>query len=463
MISDPGRQTTAVDPTLTEEPNELSTGAITPGVVPVLVPTDRYTSNEFAEREKERLWPRVWQLACSVDHVESPGDFYEYRAGWLSALIVRGEDGVLRGFQNACRHRGNSLLQGAGTGLSALRCPFHHWTWDLSGRLRQVPDRRGFGPGLTNEAFCLLPVQVDTWGPMVFVNFDLEGPALAQFLEGIPEESAWAELEGFRCVAVTHTPVESNWKVVTEGFSETYHVQGIHPEMLGSIDDVHAPQRLWGLHSASYQHYGVASPRVHDSTDQSVWESFVVTQGNRMGLDMTEPGPSPEVPSGQTMADVIADRIRSYQAGVGVDIARFDTEQILRLSQYNLFPNTTVLVWGADMLNVLQARPGATPDQAELVMFLYYRRLKDAPSVRPVDMDVEDDAVLGQVIGQDVSILRTAQRGLHQPGLRYLAVGAEECRIINAHRALERFLGIEPSELRPIGAGPEEENGSSKL
>ena len=241
MISDAGRQITAVDPTVTDKPNELSTGAITPGVVPVLVPTSRYTSNEFAERERERLWPRVWQLACSVDHVQAPGDIYEYRAGWLSVLIVRGEDGVLRGFQNACRHRGNSLYQGAGTGLKVLRCPFHHWTWDLSGRLSAVPDRRGFGPGFTSEAFCLLPVQVDTWGPMVFVNFDLEGPTLAQFLEGIPEDSAWAELDGFQCVAVTHTPVDSNWKVVTEGFSETYHVQGIHSEMLGSIDDVHAP------------------------------------------------------------------------------------------------------------------------------------------------------------------------------------------------------------------------------
>jgi phenylpropionate dioxygenase-like ring-hydroxylating dioxygenase large terminal subunit len=452
MITDGGGPKTAVDPTVTDEPNELSTGSITPGVVPVLVPTYRYTSTEFAEREKERLWPRVWQLACSVDHVEGPGDFYEYRAGWLSALIVRGEDGVLRGFQNACRHRGNSLRQGTGTGLTALRCPFHHWTWDLSGRLRAVPDRRGFGPGLANEDFCLLPVQVDTWGPMVFVNFDLEGPALAQFLEGIPQDSAWAELDGFHCVAVTHTPVESNWKVVTEGFSETYHVQGIHPEMLGSIDDVHAPQRLWGLHSASYQNYGVASPRIHDSTDQSVWESFVVTQGNRMGRDMTEPGLAPEVPAGQTMADVIADRIRSHQADAGVDIARFGTDQILRLSQYNLFPNATVLVWGADMLNVLQARPGATPDLAELVMFLYYRRPQGAPSARPMDMDVDDDATLGLVIGQDLGILRTAQRGLHQPGLRHLAVGAEECRIINAHRALERFLGIEPSELLPIGA-----------
>ena len=439
------------DPTLDDLPNELAEGAITPGVTPVLIPTYRYTSEEFAARENERLWPRVWQLACSVDHVRDPGDWYEYRAGWLSALIVRGDDGELRAFQNACRHRGNTICQGSGQGLSVLRCPFHHWTWDLAGHLREVPDRRGFGPGLTSDSFGLLPVRVGTWGPMVFVSFDSDGPSLDEFLEGIPGDSAWARLDGFHCVAMTHTPVDSNWKVVTEGFSETYHVQGIHPEMLGSIDDVHAPQRLWGLHGASYQRYGVPSPRVRDATDQSVWDSFLVTQGNRLGLDMA-PGPAPEVPVGQTMADVIADRIRRYQAAGGVDISDFGTDQILRLSQYNLFPNTTVLVWGGDMLNVLQARPGPTPDRAELVMFLFYRRPDGAAPARPVELEVGDDANLGLVIGQDVGILRTAQRGLHQPGLTHLAVGAEECRIINAHRALERYLGIEPTELVPIGS-----------
>jgi choline monooxygenase len=439
------------DPTLNDVPNELSEGAITPGVSPVLVPTYRYTSEEFAARENERLWPRVWQLACSVDHVGAPGDWYEYRVGWLSALIVRGDDGELRAFQNACRHRGNTICQGSGQGLTVLRCPFHRWTWDLAGRLREVPDRRAFGPGLTGDRFGLLPVRVDTWGPMVFVSFEPEGPSLTEFLEGIPEDAAWARLEGFHCVAMTRTPVDSNWKVVTEGFSETYHVQGIHPEMLGSIDDVHAPQRLWSLHGASYQRYGVASPRVRDATDQTVWDSFLVTQGNRLGVEMA-PRPAPEVPAGQTMADVIAERIRRYQAGIGVDISDFGTDQILRLSQYNLFPNTTVLVWGGDMLNVLQARPGPTPDRAELVMFLFYRRPPKAAPARPVELEVGDDANLGLVIGQDVGILRTAQRGLHQPGLTHLAVGAEECRIINAHRALERYLGIEPTELVPIGS-----------
>ena len=57
----------------------------------------------------------------------------------LSVLVVRGDDGELRAFQNACRHRGSALCEGTGTGLAEIRCPFHRWTYDLSGRLREVP------------------------------------------------------------------------------------------------------------------------------------------------------------------------------------------------------------------------------------------------------------------------------------------------------------------------------------
>ncbi len=92
---------------------------------PTRIPVSRYTSTDFAALEAERLWPRVWQIACSVDHVAQPGDFFEYRVGAYAVLIVRGDDGELRAFQNVCRHRGNAALQRLGIGSErvALRLP----------------------------------------------------------------------------------------------------------------------------------------------------------------------------------------------------------------------------------------------------------------------------------------------------------------------------------------------------
>jgi choline monooxygenase len=413
---------------------------------PTLVPRARYVSPEFAALEAERLWPRVWQVACSVDHVADPGDWFTFRSGRHSVIVVRGEDGVLRAFQNVCRHRGNALCQGSGSGLRTLRCPYHLWTWDLHGRLRGLPSRRGFGE-LRDEEFPLFPVAVGTWGRLVFVNLDPAPMPLAEWLEGVPEDAAAARLDEFRCVATMTTPLEANWKVIADGFSETYHVQGLHREMLGSMDDIDAPQRLWSRHGVSYQDYGVPSPRLGaDVTDQTVWDSWITTQGGRMGPEYAEPCPLPALPPGGTVRELIAEKIRAHHAKTfGCDLPGIDARGMLRLSQYNLFPNATVLVWG-EMLNVLIARPGPAPDRGELVAFLLYRMVPGAPRLRPVDAPMSADADFGFVLGQDVAVAKTVQQGLQQPGLTHLALSNEECRIIHMHRGLERWLGIGPDD-----------------
>jgi choline monooxygenase len=436
------RSPTAVGPA--PLPEEFGRNAVSPAFVadaPFRIPASRYTSVDFAALEAERLWPRVWQVACTLDHLAQPGDAVDCRLGALSAVVVRDGDGVLRAFQNVCRHRGNTLCEGTQHGLSELRCPFHRWSWDLQGTLREVPSRRGFG-SLDSEDLGLVPVAVDSWGPLVFVNFDPHAEPLSQFLEGMPADAAWADLDEFRCVATTTTEVPCNWKVIADGFSETYHVQGIHQEMLGSMDDVHAPQRVWGRHSASYQPYGVPSPRLgRDVGDQVVWSSFCDVMGNRMGLAQ-EPSLAPPVPEGSTIQDLIADRIRAHQATSGVDLGRFSTDGILRLSQYNFFPNATLLVWG-DMLNLLIGRPGPTPDVAELATYTFARAADPtSPRRPPMALARSTDSDWGTVLNADVRIITTMQRGLRQPGFSEMVLSAEECRIINFHRNLECQLGL---------------------
>lgn len=407
--------------------------------VPVRVPSSRYTSPAFAALEAERMWPSVWQVSCTLDHVREPGDFYEYRCGRYSVIIVRDNDAQLRAFQNVCLHRGNALCEGSGSGLDELRCPYHRWAWELTGALREVPSRKGFGV-LDNNALSLIPVQVATWGPLVFVNLDPSAAPLHNYLEGVPADSEWANLSEFHCSFTTLSHVASNWKVVADGFSETYHVQGIHPEMLASIDDVNTEQHVWDHHSVSHQRYGVASPRLRDRSDRAVWDSFILTQGERMGPAFKMVCPAPVPAAGETIRDVIAQRIREHQATRGIDLTQYDTDGLLRLSQYNLFPNTTVLVWG-DMVNVLVSRPGPSPDEAELSMFLLYRATADAPATKPFDVTLTADASLGVVIDQDLEMLKRFQRGLHQPGFTHLTLSGEEIRIINMQRVLERYVG----------------------
>ena len=433
----------------------------------VSIPARRYTSSEFAALEDARLWPRVWQLACSLDHVASPGDFHELRVGALSVLVVRGDDGELRAFQNACRHRGSALCGGTGSGLTELRCPFHRWAYDLDGRLREVPSRREFGvlddPATAGgpDDFGLIPVRVDTWGPLVFVNLAADAEPLAEFLGEVPADAAWARVDEFRCTAAVSIPAPCNWKTLIDGFSETYHVQGIHPEMLPMCDDVRGPQQVWERHGKLCQSYGLPSPRLGDRPDdQRVWEAFVEVMGVRVGnVAQRDAGPAPEVVAGGSIRAAIAGIVRERGLGAGHGwFADLDDARILDMSQYNLFPNVTVLVF-ADMLQVVRARPGATPDDAYMDAFSFERVAPSEPSprVKPFDAELspEGELPLGLILNQDFANFARSQRGLHQPGLTHLLVSpTEECRIVNLHQNLERYLGIEPTEINALEPAP---------
>jgi choline monooxygenase len=420
----------------------------------VAIPVRRYTDPSFFERELRDLWPRVWQLACPVDAVANAGDYHEHRIGPYSVLVVRGDDGELRAFQNACRHRGSAVCEGSGSGLTELRCPFHSWVYGLDGALREVPSRKQFG--VHNEDLPLVEARVGTWGPLVFVNLDRDAEPLDEFLEVLPAETAWARLDEFHCSAMVSVPARCNWKTLIDGFSETYHVQGIHREMLGMCDDVNGPQVIWGRHGRLTQPYGLSSPRLGRSLDDAqIWDAFVEVMGVRVGAAM-EAGqrpPCPAIPAGETVRDVLARLVVARGVEQGIDYRDFSVAQLLDMQQYNLFPNITVLVF-SDMLQVIRARPGATHVDAYMDAMSFDRRPASATArAKPFmfELDPEADLPLGLVLNQDHANFARSQKGLHQPGLDHLVVSeTEECRIVNLHRNLERVLGITPSELVPV-------------
>jgi choline monooxygenase len=427
----------------------------TPPDSPTLVPAERYYSPAFARLEIERMWPKVWQVACMVDHVTEPGDYFEYRCGPYGVLIVRGDDpdspcGGLRAFQNACRHRGNSLCTGSGSGLRELKCGYHGWTWDLSGTLKRVPNRKGFGT-LHMSDFPLVPAKVESWEGLVFVNLDIHAMPLREYLEAIPDDIAWCHLEDFRCYATLTVEVEANWKTIADGYSETYHIQTLHPELLRCVDDIHAPQQIWGHTGKSDQPYGVQSPRFDGAlSDEEVWEAYVYTQGALMGAPEGTPFPADERRPGQTVQDLIAQHTRAFAASRGVSLDWADTDRITRLHQYNVFPNMTLLA-NADHLTIMCSRPGpsadSSPDKGELVMFLMTRMPPGAPRNKPTDVRLPaEQAEPGLVLTQDIQVLAGLQRGMHQPGFTHVVLSGEERRVINMHHNLERYLDLPESE-----------------
>jgi hypothetical protein len=163
-------------------------------------------------------------------------------------------------------------------------------------------------------------------------------------------------------------------------------------------------------------------------------------------MGVTDPdAPAPTVPEGSTMRAVIEQAVRDEAATKGLDLGPFDTEQVLDLHQYNLFPNATV-IFLSDALSAMTATPGPTPDESVVTFYVAFRvPSPDDPTPRPAVMDLEPGAIsLGLIFDQDLENLQKVQKGLHQPGFTHLRLSAEECRITNLHRNLELALGLEP-------------------
>ena len=214
------------------------------------LPKERYTARAFADLEFERLWPRVWQIAGREEELPNRGDFLEYTVGDDSIAIVRNNDGSLAAFHNACLHRGTRLAEECGTFDASIRCPYHGWRYDLDGRLIHVPDRDEFGD--LPDDLALSPVRVDTWGGFVFLNMDPAAEPLLEFLDPLPTLLAPYRLDEMRFRTYRSTIIPANWKAVVDAFNESYHVQGLHEQILPWTDDTSIEYEQFERHA----HYG---------------------------------------------------------------------------------------------------------------------------------------------------------------------------------------------------------------
>ena len=201
------------------------------------LPYDWYADPSVLRLEQERIFARSWQYVARVGQVAEPGAFAAARAGHVPIVLVRGRDGVLRGFVNVCRHRGFVLCEGDGR-RETLQCPYHAWTYELDGSLRAAP-RSDHEPGFSREGLGLVPVSVDTWGPFVFANPDPDAAPLAETLGELPEllRDGGVDVDGLQFgLRAEIDPYDANWKVVVENFLECYHCSIAHPTLSRAID-----------------------------------------------------------------------------------------------------------------------------------------------------------------------------------------------------------------------------------
>src|SRR5437867_1215004 len=196
--------------------------------------TDRYTSPEFLEREKARVFRKTWLAVARESDVPRDGDCLTIDELGESLVIVRGTDHAVRTFRNTCRHRGTRLVSGR-CHASQITCPYHGWTYGLDGRLVSVPKANGFDR-LDTGAYGLLPIRTACWGGFVWMTFDADAPPLLEYLGAVADHLAPYGLPDMRPLFRRTWTLRCNWKAVLEQALESYHIHAVHPR-LGEVLD----------------------------------------------------------------------------------------------------------------------------------------------------------------------------------------------------------------------------------
>lgn len=196
-----------------------------------LLPREAYTSEELLAWELRHFFEAGWVCAGTTQDLAGAGDQTAVRVGSDGILLVRGEDGRLRGFYNVCRHRAHELLAaGECRRARSIRCPYHGWSYRLDGTLNPAV-RSVHAPGFDSAAEGLVPARVEEWHGWIFVNASGDAPSLQDWMGDLEPIVRLYEPEQLRLGATHSYEIAANWKLVCENYDECYHCPQIHPQL----------------------------------------------------------------------------------------------------------------------------------------------------------------------------------------------------------------------------------------
>jgi choline monooxygenase len=190
-----------------------------------------YTDQSFFDREVEFIFKKNWIFVGREEQIPARGDYLTIDMFGEGIIVVRADDGRISAFANSCRHAATRLLEGAGQ-CSHIICPFHGWTYSLTGQLLGAPRTREL-LGFEKSKYGLTPIRVGRYGGFIFVNLSPDAAPLETHLGNLPELFASYDLANMVCVRRADYQVASNWKLYVSVDMESYHAPYVHPQSIG--------------------------------------------------------------------------------------------------------------------------------------------------------------------------------------------------------------------------------------
>ncbi len=413
--------------------------------VPDRVRKERYFDPDFYQMEVERLWPRVWQMACRLEEIPQAHDVVEYEILDQSIVVLRTDDLGVVAFENACRHRGVKVVEGRGTCESGFTCPFHGWCYGLDGRNTFVPKARSFSEhNLQPDDIDLRPVRCEVWGGCAWINLDDGAPPLRDCIEPFATiMDAW-KVESMRAEWWHAFRLPVNWKLAEEAFMEQYHVIETHPQLV--IPGRFAPRGGGPIDPRTFIDAEIHYLRtMSDGMAGMVHANDVrIAEGLR---DM-------ELPSDPAVAMAtwhrrLNDAVVSWHRAAGSDIPDLNELEASGLNEPMgyCFPHYFVLPMYSSA-SAYRFRP-LGPEETLMEIWSLTRYPEGGepdPPPPPEPWDCADPRV-PPIPTQDFSNLPRQQRGLHARGFEYMRLAEQiEGHISNFQRMIDGFLAGLPHE-----------------
>lgn len=447
--------------------NATSLDDIGPDRYRMQIPTERYTSAEFAAVERESIWLKTWQVAGRVDELATPGDWKQYRILDQSFIVVRGKDDKIRGFVNACRHRGNLLCPEArGNTKRNFLCNYHLWSYDLQGKLTGMLREDLAGP-IDKDTHGLIEVPVDTFAGFIFLNPDPDAAPLSEFIgDEIATMLAPYHLDEMVTVMDVTERIDCNWKVVMDAFQEGYHINGIHPQLLRviNIDPATTRYRFFDRHSVAVAPFDVVGATPADQVEgtMALPDTFpstaaVLPRFKELVAQYESPDGALTFPEGVTARTLLQQATRDTLTGMGLDVSGLTDAQMSDSHGWVLFPNFFMTIRAGEC-HIIMALPDPDGDPHRCVWhvasYMYLPEEYKASFVaEPIVVDEPGSYKYFEALQQDYDQMPRQQAGLRNSMLNYMALVKEEVVIAHFHSVVDNCIAAMSGNSNHRGEG----------
>lgn len=416
---------------------------------------DRYFSPEFAQKEWDHLWTRIWHVAGRTAELQESGDYVVHNFLKESVICIRQDDGSVKAFYNSCGHRGMRMVREASS-ADSITCPYHGWRWGINGVLEFAQDGHDFPDGNPCGKRKLKELRCDIWGGFVWYCMDDSAPGLMEFLDPLPEVYKGYPMDTAVRVAWYRIKINANWKFVTDNFSESYHTRTAHPQVPPWIDqDVDtARHEMWpNGHGRTVQ---PMRPSLTDRLPEGMPHFFDdILRSWDIDPERYE---SFEEKTMQGWLDLKAAKRRLWKDRGYLHYEHMDDEQLTDSPHTVIFPNVTISFL-PDNLVFFRSEPD--PEDPEKCWFDLWcmafpvagqeivesimagpQPLKEVQSCAHRDFDEGRGIpeLEGQIVYQDMELAEGMQAGMHSRGYTDAYMPAQETRVRFFHEVINDYI-----------------------